>query len=143
MATGGLGALGLLCQYADANTEGITLALQEGEIVVFARDGYEFRVHLTDWPPPWGGPFASTGSGPTRSSGGTRRTSGSGTSRPSGSWSLGSGSVDEILTHEPIPAGIVVPWIDPYWWPPPPGWNPATPWPPPPPPWAVYLLRHE
>ena len=143
MAAHGMGALGLLRRHADANPEGIELALQDGEVAVFAGDGYEFKVRFTggEWPPLRGG-GSSTGSGPTTSSGGTRSSS-SGASRPSGSWSLGDASVDEAAPGEPVPAGAVEPWVDPYWWPPPPGWDPAMPWPPPPPPWAVYLVRRE
>ena len=94
MAAYQFGALGLLCRYANANPEGIELALQEGEVVVFTGDGYEFRVRLTDVTQSSrrsGG--ASTGSDPTTSSG-DPRTSGGGTSHPSGSWSLGDASDD-------------------------------------------------
>ena len=143
MATGEQGALGLLCQYANANPEGIRLSLQQGEIVVFAGDGYEFRVSLTEGanPPPRIGSYASTGSQPTTSSG-DPRTSSSGGSRPSGSWDLGEPAA-EAPSADPRGADLGVPWINPVFWPPPPGWDPAAPWPPPPRPWAVYLHRRE
>ena len=99
MATQQYGALGLLCQYSNANPDAVALALEQGDTVVFAGDGCEFSVRLTVGARPSalrGGSVASTGSEPTTSSGDTR-TSGSGGSWPSGSWDLG----DEVPAYAP------------------------------------------
>ena len=145
MATRQHGALGLLCQYSNANPEAVGLALDQGETVVFTGDGYEIAVRLTVGVVPLaarGGSIASTGSEPTTSSG-DPRTSGSGGSFPSGSWSLGDDLPPEPPAVGPPPPGQGVAWVDPVWWPPPPGWDPSAPWPPPPAPWGVHIRRRE